>query len=101
MSNQLLFVYGTLLDDATREQVIGRKITGMPDVLPDYSEQTIEVGNQPYPCAEAAEGSTIQGLRFELSGEELEKVDAYETGSYERKQAVLASGDMAWVYTLS
>src|SRR5215218_5379702 len=100
MSKELLFVYGTLLDDDTRSQVVGRDVTGNPDLLPDHAARMIEVSDQSYPCAEASKGSMIQGMTLELSGEELQKVDDYETGTYERKRAELSSGTSAWVYAL-
>lgn len=99
MSTQLLFVYGTLLDESTQAKVIGRSIGAVADVLPDFTKQTIEVHGQVYPCAVATKEHTIRGMTLEVSEDELQKIDEYETAAYERRQVVLASGKAAWVYT--
>ena len=41
---------------------------------------------------------SIQGLLIELTPEELEKLDVYETDAYKRKEVELTDGKKAWVY---
>jgi gamma-glutamylcyclotransferase (GGCT)/AIG2-like uncharacterized protein YtfP len=41
----------------------------------------------------------IHGVVFEVSSQEMLKVDQFESNSYKRVQVKLKSGRIAWVYT--
>lgn len=47
------------------------------------------------------EGAEVYGVTFEVTDEELERLDEYEGvehNLYRRKEVTLASGETAWVY---
>lgn len=94
-----LFVYGTLLDDALRHWVFGHPVPGQPDALPGYRKLEASVaGRYPEvrPCRE--KGGSVAGLCLEVTPEDLQRADAYETALYIREVLPLASGKTAWVY---
>jgi len=93
-----LFAYGTLLDPAVQQRVIGRVVEGVPDSLHGYTKSTVKLGEAIYPIALPDPGGRIQGARLLLSEEELKRADAYEGPSYQRVKRSLESGRSAWVY---
>lgn len=40
----------------------------------------------------------MESFVITVTGEELERIDAYETEPYKRSEVVLESGKRAWVY---
>jgi gamma-glutamylcyclotransferase (GGCT)/AIG2-like uncharacterized protein YtfP len=97
--DEILFVYGTLLQAAVQEAVIGRRLDGIPDTLPGFKLTSIFVpGGGLYPLIRPAPGETVSGQRLTLSTADLQAVDAYETSLYARARVQLASGCWAWVY---
>ena len=93
-----LFVYGTLTTDGTLKNVIGRDVPGMPVTLDGYVSKAITIENEFYPAAEKNTECSIQGLLVEITPEELEKLDAWETDAYRRKEVELTNGIKAWIY---
>ena len=93
-----LFVYGTLTTDGTLKNVIGRDVPGMPVTLDGYVSKAITIENESYPAAEKNTECSIQGLLVEITPEELEKLDVYETDAYRRKEVELTNGIKAWIY---
>ena len=94
-----LFVYGALTAGETRKDVLGRDVPGIPATLDGYDgSKTITIENESYPAAEKNTEYWIQGLLIEVTSEELEKLDVYETDAYKRKEVELIDGKKAWVY---
>ena len=94
-----LFVYGTLATGETLKNILGRDVPGMPDTLEGYDgSKTITIENESYPAAEKNTECSIQGLLVEITPEELEKLDAWETDAYRRKEVELTNGIKAWIY---
>ena len=95
----MLFVYGALTTGETRKDVLGRDVSGTPATLDGYDgSKMVTIENESYPAAEKNIECSIQGLLIELTPEELEKLDVYETDAYKRKEVELTNGKKAWVY---
>ena len=94
-----LFVYGALTAGETRKDVLGRDVPGIPATLDGYDgSKMVTIENESYPAAEKNIECSIQGLLIELTREELEKLDFYETDAYKRKEVELTNGIKAWIY---
>jgi len=94
-----LFVYGTLTTGETLKNILGRGVPSMPATLDGYDgSKTITIENESYPAAEKNTECSIQGLLIEVTSEELERLDAWETDAYKRKEVELTNGEKAWVY---
>jgi len=93
-----IFAYGTLLDAAVQDRIVGRRVAGRADVLPGYRQTRVTIAGQQYPNVIQDSESAVSGQLFEITEEELERIDAYETDAYHRFQAQLASGKRAWVW---
>ncbi|MCH8538976.1 MAG: gamma-glutamylcyclotransferase [Alkalimonas sp.] len=87
-----VFVYGTLKQPWVRRFIIGRTVDVTADTLTGYARDGLDL-------VAAPEASTT-GLRFEVSANEMQRLDRYERLGvrYQRKQVVLDSGSQAWVY---
>ena len=94
---ETIFVYGTLKDKQVQRAVFGREVAGQPDSLEGYTESQIKLGRTLYPIIIPGDGS-IDGFAFEVSDNELKKIDKYETDAYKRTKVTLKSGRQAWVY---
>ena len=95
----MLFVYGTLTEWFTRKDVLDRDIPGTPAILDGYDgSNMVIIENESYPAAEKNTEYSIQGLLVEVTPEELEKLDVWETDAYRRKEVGLTNGKKAWVY---
>ena len=94
-----LFVYGTLATGETLKNILGRDVPGMPATLDGYDgSKTITIENESYPAAEKNTEYSIQGLLVEVTPEELEKLDVWETDAYRRKEVELTNWIEAWIY---
>ena len=94
-----LFVYGTLTAGEARKDVLGRDVPGIPVTLDgDDGSKMVIIESESYPAAEKNIECSIQGLLIEITSEELQKLDVYETDAYKRKEVELTSGKKAWVY---
>ncbi len=98
MKHELLFVYGTLLNQRAQTEVIGRVVPGKPDTLHDYMVVLCDTSEGKYPVAIENSESYIPGQVIEVTLEELDQIDSYETGDYRRERLPLQSGLEAWVY---
>lgn len=94
----VLFVYGTLMDPEVRDGVLGRHLDPVPDALREYERGSVAIGDEVYPYLISAEHGRVEGLRLEVSEEELKKFDEYEVSFYKRVEVLLESGKLAWVY---
>jgi gamma-glutamylcyclotransferase (GGCT)/AIG2-like uncharacterized protein YtfP len=95
----MLFVYGTLATGETLKNILSRDVLGIPATLDGYDgSKMVTIENESYPAAEKNIECSIRGLLIELTPEELEKLDVYETDAYKRKEVELIDGKKAWVY---
>jgi gamma-glutamylcyclotransferase (GGCT)/AIG2-like uncharacterized protein YtfP len=95
-----LFVYGSLLDPARRQEIIGHRVETTPAILHDY-----QVGRSRYFYITKHPGISTSGLLLlNLTSTDLQRLDRYEEipRLYTReKVAVLSlSGDRleCWIY---
>ena len=95
---EFLFVYGTLQDPAVQSRIIGRIVTGTPDVLEGYFKTEYAMPEGIYPLVIPRHGQTVEGLVLEVTADELRRMDAYETAAYRRVRVPLRSGRTSWVY---
>ena len=95
---ELLFVYGTLQDPAVQQRLIGRTITGTPDVLDGYFKSSMFMSDGIYPLVIPRHKQEVSGLVLEVTPEELLAMDVYETTAYRRVRVPLRSGRESWVY---
>jgi gamma-glutamylcyclotransferase (GGCT)/AIG2-like uncharacterized protein YtfP len=95
----MVFVYGTLTDQKILKNIIGRNVSGIPITLDGYDgSKKIIIENESYLAAEKNIECSIQGLLIEITSEELETLDVYETDAYKRKEVELTNGIKAWIY---
>ncbi len=94
-----IFTYGTLQDTPIQMQVIGRTLgTGTPDTLRGYKMAKLVSIHDIYNIIQPQTGSVVNGIVYEVTTEELAKIDEYEGDAYLRVSATLVSTIRAWVY---
>jgi gamma-glutamylcyclotransferase (GGCT)/AIG2-like uncharacterized protein YtfP len=93
-----VFVYGTLRDKTTREQVIGRDSTSVSGQLPHHRHTRIHIDGKVYPAIEPSENSLVGGEVIMVTADELARIDAYEGNRYCREIRQLADGTAVFVY---
>ncbi len=94
-----LFTYGTLRDPATQERLLGRTLgEGLPDTLRGYRLAKLTGIHFVYSILQPQSGSTVDGVLFEVTPDELEQLDEYEGEAYQRISVTLVSKTRAWVY---
>ena len=94
-----IFTYGTLQDEPIQQQVVGRLLgEGTPDTLRGYQMAKLQGIHMAYNIIIPATGETVEGRVYEVTQEELNKIDAYEGDAYMRVSATLMSNTRAWVY---
>ncbi len=83
MKKYNLFVYGTLLLTDLQRALLGRQPDQRRATLSGYSRYRVK--GQPYPAAVPEPSGTIHGkVLFELTEEELKRLDQYEGEEYKR-----------------
>jgi Gamma-glutamyl cyclotransferase, AIG2-like len=106
---ELLFSYGTLQLEPIQLAIIGRTVTGQPDVLPGFEQTFVEIDDKSVQSLTGKSrhvivkftgrpSDTIPGTVLALTPEEMQKADGYETAEYLRVSVLLQSGTRAWVY---
>jgi len=87
-----VFAYGTLTHPGVRRVVIGRRVAVRPDVIRFHRREGLNLV--------ASDEEHTEGLVFDVSGDELRRLDRYERLGirYRRELRLLASGETAWVY---
>lgn len=95
-----LFVYGTLKKPEIQKEVIGRVADLTEDSLKGYKQSTVYVRGENFTILINSKNrfDIVFGSVMEITGEELRKIDEYETDVFKRKMVVLNSGKEAWVY---
>ena len=97
-----VFVYGTLMQTKTQQDVFGQKITTFSKaVLKDWEKDKAD--GYPYICP--APGRSVKGKIIQLSPLQLEQADAWEEcpGVYQREKVTVRAEDGSffnvWAYT--
>ena len=105
-----LFSYGTLQQENVQLATFGRRLRGAPDSLVGFRRTMFEItdpevirtsGKTHHPMASYSGDASDQvpGMVFDVTQEELEQADRYETDpAYRRVLTRLLSGVDAWVY---
>ena len=93
-----LFVYGTLKNSDIQRNIFGRTVNGQKDSLFGYRESMTMVGGEAFPLIIPDVSGRVEGLVLELTADDLDLADKYETDAYRRIKIFLNSGITAWVY---
>lgn len=94
-----IFTYGTLQDTPIQLQIIGRILdVGTPDTLRDYKMSKLVSAPNVYNIIQPQTGSVINGIVYDVTTEELAKIDEYEGDAYLRVSVTLVSKTRVWVY---
>ncbi len=109
MSEEKLFSYGTLQYESVQLTSFGRKLAGKIDTLSKFELSELKItdadviatsGKDIHPVViyTGEDTDKVQGMVFDVSGEELRQADSYEVADYKRVKVKLDSGISAWVY---
>ncbi|POA97972.1 UDP-N-acetylmuramate--alanine ligase [Chromobacterium sinusclupearum] len=104
-----LFSYGTLQQDNVQLATFGHLLRGRPAQLVGFKLDSLEIrdaevvrasGKTHHPIVRLSENpqDCVAGSVFDISDEELELADRYEVDDYQRVEALLDTGERAWVY---
>ena len=100
-----LFTYGTLQREDIQVDLFQRTLDGVPDRLVGYQMTAINLAAgdgryQQYPVIFPTGNleDVVEGVRFQITEEEMLRADEYEGESYHRAEVILESGRLAWVY---
>lgn len=91
-----LFSYGTLQDTKVQLSLIGRELDGKTAILQGYIINHLLM--PPYPVAMPDDNASTEGQVFDITQEELQRLDIYEGECYLRIRVWLENGQEAWVY---
>lgn len=81
-----LFIYGTLLDKTVQLEVLGRALDGRFGLIDNHILlRDWEVDGKAYPRIYPHSVGCVCGLVIEVTDEELEKIDQWESSKYIRK----------------
>jgi len=91
-----IFVYGSLLNDSLRYRVLDRdsKLTMITLSGFEITEHSL----LPYPSIKKNKNSVVEGGWFEVSEQDLEALDRYETQLYEKHTVLLDDNKPSLVY---
>lgn len=92
-----IFTYGTLMDSSVRTRVLGKEISGKNDSLSNFKLKKHSVLYS-YPVVEKDEGNNVIGMVFDVTDDDLVKLDYYESEYYRRERVTLDSGVKSMVY---
>jgi gamma-glutamylcyclotransferase (GGCT)/AIG2-like uncharacterized protein YtfP len=106
--SEKLFSYGTLQQESVQLANFGRKLKGSADLVMGWRLTAVQITD---PKVLALSGlavhkimvpgdltDEVDGVMFEISPQELQAADSYETADYKRVRVKLRSGTEAWVY---
>ena len=108
MQHNKVFSYGTLRQANVQLALYGREVPTVPDSLPSWRLEWIQIGDPEviaasgsdrHPILRVGDGQdSVDGAFLELSDSELAATDKYEVADYVRREVVLTSGVIAYVY---
>lgn len=108
MDHNKVFSYGTLRQANVQLAIYGREVPTVPDSLPAWRLEWIQItdpeviaasGSDRHPILRVGDGQdSVDGAYLELSDSELAATDKYEVADYARREVVLTSGVIAYVY---
>ncbi|OHX11085.1 UDP-N-acetylmuramate--alanine ligase [Chromobacterium amazonense] len=104
-----LFSYGTLQQDNVQLATFGRLLHGSPAQLIGFKQEMLAIrdaevvrasGKTHHPIVRSSANrqDRVAGSVFDISDAELEQADRYEVDDYQRVEALLDTGERAWVY---
>ena len=94
-----IFTYGTLQDAEVQQRIIGRNLDiGMPDTLRGYKIAILKGIHESYNIIQPQPGVSVEGVVYEVTAEELARIDDYEGDAYMRVSATSANNNRVWVY---
>ncbi|RLA08120.1 MAG: gamma-glutamylcyclotransferase [Gammaproteobacteria bacterium] len=104
-----LFSYGTLQMDKVQQELFGRKLDGVEDILMGFVISDIRIkdkeviktsGTDIHPILRYTGNNSdeVAGIVFEISTTELHQADKYEVKDYMRKMVKFKSGNQGWAY---
>jgi gamma-glutamylcyclotransferase (GGCT)/AIG2-like uncharacterized protein YtfP len=107
-ATERLFSYGTLQQESVQLANFGRKLKGQADVVTGWRLAAVQITD---PKVLTLSGlavhrimvpgdpaDEVDGVVFEISPQELQAADSYETEDYKRVKVKLRSGTETWVY---
>lgn len=105
----LLFSYGTLRLPAVQDELFGRAIVEHVDALTGFHVTIVQIadarvvrlsGSANHLMLQASDqpSDRVEGAVLELTNDELQIADAYETSQYRRIAVLTISGRQAFVY---
>lgn len=92
-----LFCYGTFCDPGILDDVIGRNVAFRSDCLEGFRH---DLGEDGFSYLVKDPDSETYGFLVDLSDEEYQKTDGWETEYQRTKTVMLKSGTVAWVYEI-
>jgi gamma-glutamylcyclotransferase (GGCT)/AIG2-like uncharacterized protein YtfP len=97
---QYVFAYGTLRLEKVRRELLGYSLPSSPTTIKGFYMDSIVIDDIKYPIIIEYPDSNeiIEGEYFEVEEKDLEKLDAYESSAYRRKEVTLNNKVVAWVY---
>lgn len=93
-----LFVYGTLMDAIERGTVFSRQVITKNNTLDEYSKSSVKIENIEYPALVSDKSGKVDGVVFQVTPDELKKIDDWETCAYRRIRVTLKDDSKAWTY---
>ncbi len=95
-----VFAYGTLLDEKTRESVLGYKTSIYHTQLRGFRKTSLILNNIMYPIIikDSIKNEIIEGAYFEINEKDLKLLDEYESDRYAKIKVKLENGLEAWTY---
>ena len=109
MSSEILFSYGTLQLESVQVATFGRTLVGEADALTRFAASPLEIDDPEVIAISGKavhtmghftgnEDDVLEGMRLEVTREELIAADGYEVPAVKRVKLTLRSGVAAWVY---
>lgn len=87
-----VFTYGSLMFDEVFTAVTGRRASNSPALLEGWRRHALR--DRTYPAAVPAPGYSVQGIVWlDLSGDDLQKLDEFESTEYRRTQVEVLLAD--------
>lgn len=99
MAKEYIFSYGTLQDPSIQLAVLGRILEeGKPDTLRGHVMKKLQGIHATYNIIVPESGASVDGVVYEVTSEDVVKIDQYEGDAYLRVSVTLKSNLRAWVY---